>query len=65
MKTKFMYTLIFLIFFSFSNLFSQEIGIQLYSLRNQFNDNIENTIKIISDWGINIVEGGDSYGISD
>ena len=45
MKTKFRYTLIFLIFFSFSNLFSQEIGIQLYSLRNQFNDNIENTIK--------------------
>ncbi len=65
MKTKFRYTLIFLMFFSFSNLFSQEIGIQLYSLRNQFNDNIENTIKIISDWGINIVEGGDSYGISD
>ena len=65
MKTKFSNSLIFLVFFSFSNLFSQEIGIQLYSLRNQFNDNIENTIKKISDWGINIVEGGDSYGISD
>jgi sugar phosphate isomerase/epimerase len=65
MKNKYGYTLVFFILFSSNNLFSQEIGLQLYSLRNQFNESIENTIKTISDWGISIVEGGDSYGISD
>jgi len=43
--------------------YSQEFGIQLYSLRNEFKVDIEKSIKSISDWGIKIVEGGDLYGM--
>lgn len=40
----------------------QDIGIQLYSLRNYFPEGVEKTIKTIADWGITKVEGGDTYG---
>ncbi|MGB5379246.1 sugar phosphate isomerase/epimerase family protein [Muriicola sp.] len=42
---------------------AQEVGIQLYSLRNQFKKDVEGTLKIIHDWGITKVEGGDTYGL--
>ena len=42
---------------------AQEFGIQLYSLRNQLNSNVEQSLKIISDWRISTVEAGDSYGM--
>ncbi len=43
----------------------QEIGIQLYSLRNQFKEgDVEGTLKLISDWGITALEGGGTYGLS-
>ncbi|MBT6161895.1 MAG: sugar phosphate isomerase/epimerase [Flavobacteriaceae bacterium] len=41
---------------------AQDIGIQLYSLRNYFPEGVEKTIKTIADWGITKVEGGDTYG---
>jgi len=44
---------------------AQEFGIQLYSLRNQLNSNVEQALKIISDWGISAVEAGDSYGMEE
>ncbi|MBT8235177.1 MAG: sugar phosphate isomerase/epimerase, partial [Bacteroidia bacterium] len=44
---------------------AQEIGLQLYSLRNQFKTDIEGTLKTISDWGIDKVEGGDTYGMEE
>lgn len=44
---------------------SQEIGLQLYSLRNQFKTNIDGTLKTITDWGIDKVEGGDTYGMKE
>ncbi|NND15012.1 MAG: TIM barrel protein, partial [Eudoraea sp.] len=44
---------------------SQEVGLQLYSLRNQFKTDIESTLKTISDWGIDKVEGGDTYGMDE
>ena len=44
---------------------AQEFGIQLYSLRNQLNSNVEQSLKIISDWGISTVEAGDSYGMEE
>ncbi len=60
------YYLFFVCIVSNSNIMkSQEFGLQLYSLRNQFKINIENSIKTISDWGIKVVEGGDSYGMID
>jgi len=43
---------------------SQEIGIQLYSLRNQFKQDVEGSLKQISDWGVTALEGGGTYGLS-
>jgi sugar phosphate isomerase/epimerase len=42
---------------------AQEVGLQLYSLRNQFKEDIPSTLKTIKDWGITVVEGGDTYGM--
>lgn len=44
---------------------AQEFGLQLYSLRNQFNNNIEGTLKTIANWGIHTIEGGDTYGMEE
>lgn len=43
--------------------FGQEIGIQLYSLREQFKGDVEGSLKLISDWGITALEGGGTYGM--
>jgi sugar phosphate isomerase/epimerase len=40
-----------------------EVGTQLYSFRNQFSSDIAGTVNKISDMGIRVVEGGDSYGM--
>lgn len=45
--------------------YSQEFGIQLYSLRDYFKTDIENSLKTISDWGITTVEGGGTYGMDE
>jgi len=42
---------------------AQEVGLQLYSLRNQFKTDVEGTLKTIHDWGITKIEGGDTYGL--
>ena len=44
--------------------FSQEIGLQLYSLRDQFEKDVPGTLKLISDWGITKIEGGGTYGLT-
>jgi len=55
-----------LVMLSFAvSLMAQEIGLQLYSLRNQFKKDIEGTLKTIVDWGIDKVEGGESYGMDE
>jgi sugar phosphate isomerase/epimerase len=43
---------------------AQEVGLQLYSLRNQFKKDVPGTLKLIHDWGIKYIEGGDTYGLS-
>ena len=43
--------------------YSQEVGIQLYSLREQFKSDVEGTLELISEWGITSLEGGDTYGL--
>ncbi|WP_419211484.1 sugar phosphate isomerase/epimerase family protein [Maribacter sp. X9] len=43
---------------------AQEVGLQLYSLRNQFKQNVPNTLGLIHEWGISKIEGGDTYGMS-
>ncbi|WP_297763490.1 sugar phosphate isomerase/epimerase [uncultured Muriicola sp.] len=63
---KFTRTFIALLAFSFLTLpevQAQEVGIQLYSLRNQFKKDVEGTLKTIHDWGITKVEGRDTYGL--
>lgn len=42
---------------------AQEVGIQMYSLRNQFKTDVPGTLKLISDWGITKLEGGGTYGL--
>lgn len=43
---------------------AQEIGLQLYSLRNEFKDDVNGTLDIIATWGITKLEGGGTYGMS-
>lgn len=51
-------------FFTPQKLDAQEYGIQLYSLRNQFEKDVEGSLKQIRDWGITYIEGGGTYGYS-
>lgn len=41
----------------------QEIGLQLYSLRNEFKTDVPGTLAKVKSWGIREVEGGGSYGL--
>ncbi|GAC1383823.1 MAG: sugar phosphate isomerase/epimerase [Ginsengibacter sp.] len=43
---------------------SQTIGLQLYSLREQFKNDIPATLKQIHEWHISEIEGGGTYGLS-
>ncbi len=65
MKIKITLAFLLIIQLSESTLIAQEFGIQLYSLRNQFKENIEHSLKTISDWGIKTIEGGDTYGMEE
>lgn len=44
-------------------LFAQEIGLQLYSLRNQFKADVPGTLAKIKEWKITKIEGGGTYGL--
>ncbi|MDO6518460.1 Sugar phosphate isomerase/epimerase [Zobellia uliginosa] len=46
------------------SLSAQEVGLQLYSLRNQFKTDVPGTLKLIEGWGITKIEGGDTYGLA-
>lgn len=41
----------------------QDIGLQFYSLRNQFEKDVPGTLELISSWGVQTIEGGESYGV--
>jgi sugar phosphate isomerase/epimerase len=43
---------------------NQEIGLQLYSLRNQFKTDVPGSLALIKSWGIREIEGGGTYGMS-
>jgi len=56
--------LIFLaVLFPFQLLFAQEIGLELFSMRNQFKQDIPGTLAKINGWNIREIEGGGSYGL--
>lgn len=42
---------------------AQEIGLQLYSLRNEFKTDVPGTLAQIQKWGIKEIEGGGTYGM--
>jgi len=47
-----------------SNILSaQEIGLQLYSLRNEFKTDVPGTLAKIKEWNITEIEGGGTYGL--
>ena len=52
------------VFFLAVPLTAQEIGLQLYSLRNQFKEDVPGTLALINEWGIKNIEGGGTYGLS-
>jgi sugar phosphate isomerase/epimerase len=43
---------------------AQEIGLQLYSLRNQFKTDVPGTLAKIKSWNIHEIEAGGTYGLS-
>src|SRR5215218_908804 len=43
--------------------FAQEIGLQLYSLRNEFKKDVPGTLAKIKEWKIKQIEGGGTYGL--
>ncbi|MEJ7682978.1 MAG: hypothetical protein WKG06_35000 [Segetibacter sp.] len=48
---------------SINILFAQEIGLQLYSLRNEFKTDVPGTLAKIKEWKIKQIEGGGTYGL--
>lgn len=56
-------TLLLLVTFG-ASISAQDVGLQLYSLRNQFKTDVPGTLKLINDWGITNLEGGGTYGLS-
>ncbi len=43
---------------------AQDIGLQLYSLREQFKTDVPGTLALIKKWNIHEIEGGGAYGMS-
>jgi len=64
-KTRFIkiLCLVFVYSICFKTLNAQEIGLQLYSLRNQFKTDVPGTLEKIKSWGITEIEGGGTYGL--
>ena len=51
------------LFASTALLQAQEIGVQLYTFRNQFKNDVKGTLQLISSMGIKEIEGGGTYGM--
>ncbi len=59
-RTIFLFTVFFL---SDKLIHGQEIGLQLYSLREQFKTDVPGTLAKIKSWNIKEIEGGGAYGL--
>lgn len=51
------------LFLAFNTVVAQEVGLQLYSLRNQFKTDVPGTLAKIKEWKITKIEGGGTYGL--
>jgi sugar phosphate isomerase/epimerase len=49
--------------FSFQLISAQEIGLELYSLREKFKTDVPGALATIKSWGIHEIEGGGTYGL--
>lgn len=58
-----LFTVIACIVVSSLALHAQEIGLQLYSLRNEFKTDVPGTLARIKQWNIRQIEGGGTYGL--
>ena len=67
MKIQPVYTRVIILFTTFfislQTMHAQEIGLQLYSLRNQFKTDVPGTLAKIKSWNIHEIEGGGTYGL--
>ncbi|MDZ7649498.1 MAG: sugar phosphate isomerase/epimerase [Cytophagales bacterium] len=43
---------------------AQQIGLQLYSLRNEIPKDVSGSLALIKSWGVQEIEGGSTYGMS-
>ena len=64
MKKYFLLLGLVLVVFSSPLKAQKEIGLQLYSLRNEFKTDVAGTLDLVEDWGIREIEGGGTYGLS-
>ncbi len=55
--------ILFILFFG-PFLSAQEVGLQLYSLRDKFKTDVLGSLDLIKSWGITKLEGGGTYGMS-
>src|SRR4051794_26221230 len=53
----------FVCLFSFQLINAQEIGLELYSLREKFKTDVPGALATIKSWGIHEIEGGGTYGL--
>ncbi len=56
--------LLFLAFLGTKEVYAQEIALQMYSLRNEMKTDVKGTHSLIPKMGINFIEGGGTYGMS-
>jgi sugar phosphate isomerase/epimerase len=62
--SKFIAALLLFFFLTQPIVNAQEIGLQLYSLRNQFAKDVPGTMAKVKEMGIKEIEGGNTYGLS-
>jgi sugar phosphate isomerase/epimerase len=58
------YLFAFLFLLALTTAAAQEIGLQLYSLRNELKADVPGTIAKVKEWGITEIEGGSTYGMT-
>ena len=60
-----LFPLLFILAMFCGPLYAQtEIGLQLYSLRNEFKTDVPGTLDLVEKWRIREIEGGGTYGLS-
>ncbi|MBT1703861.1 sugar phosphate isomerase/epimerase family protein [Chryseosolibacter indicus] len=62
MRTKLLMIMCFVLIAAMPVL-AQDIGLQLYSLRNEFKIDVPGTLSKVKQWGIKEIEGGGTYGL--